>query len=163
MEICFPIININGRWGNNLTSDDYDSEGSEEYSDEEVYSQGAHEEEIKRLKAMVCNGRKGANIPGTRDTSAQSSTLPDSDIGFSASRPAPRQLEFDRRGYYEFIYEIDGRSWPSIVQDYGDLLPDIPENLFNNISTPSVSLLRSNAITPICRQSIMTPLRLYPF
>lgn len=127
-------------------SDDYDSEGSEEYSDEEVYSQGVHEEGLssssegssdsdlsifdtrmkskttsrrpragdvpaqpsrsqaskrglsesggspiirpKRLKAMVSDGRKGANIPSTRDTSAQSSTLPD----FSASRPAFRQL-----------------------------------------------------------------------
>ncbi|CAB3241851.1 unnamed protein product [Arctia plantaginis] len=99
----------------------------------------------KRLKAMVSDGRKGANIPGTRDTSAQSSTLPD----FSASRPAFRQLEFDRLDNYEINCEIERLSSPSIVQDYGDVLPDLPENLsLGNISTPSVSLLRSNAVTP---------------
>lgn len=88
---------------------------------------------------MVSDGRKGANIPGTRDTSAQSSTLPD----FSASRPAFRQLEFDRLDNYEINCEIER------LQDYGDVLPDLPENLsLSNISTPSVSLLRSNAMTP---------------
>lgn len=88
---------------------------------------------------LVSDGRKGANIPGTRDTSAQSSTLPD----FSASRPAFRQLEFDRLDNYEINCEIER------LQDYGDVLPDLPENLsLSNISTPSVSLLRSNAMTP---------------
>ncbi|CAF4859861.1 unnamed protein product [Pieris macdunnoughi] len=134
-------------------SDDYDSEGSEEYSDEEVYSQGAHEEELSsssegtggsdlrifnfdriqdrsRRRPVVdhalviyqlnLQGNKHQSQVYTRQTSAQSSTLPDSDIGFSPSRHAPRQLEFDSR-----------------------------ENLFaDNISTPSVSLLRSNTITP---------------
>ncbi|CAH2236873.1 jg23228 [Pararge aegeria aegeria] len=96
----------------------------------------------KQLKAMVSDGRKGANIPGTRDTSTQSSTLPD----FSASRPAFRQLEFDRLDNYEINCEIERLSSPSIVQDNGDVLPDLPENLsLGNISTPSVSLLRSNA------------------
>ncbi|GBP54743.1 hypothetical protein EVAR_90026_1 [Eumeta japonica] len=41
-----PIISIS-RAKNYRQSDDYDSEGSEEYySDEEVYSQGPYEEEI---------------------------------------------------------------------------------------------------------------------
>ncbi|GBP54751.1 hypothetical protein EVAR_90034_1 [Eumeta japonica] len=46
-----PIISTS-RTKSYLQSDDYDSEGSEEYySDEEVYSQGAHEEEISSRRS----------------------------------------------------------------------------------------------------------------
>lgn len=202
-----PII-LTSRAKKRRRSDDYDSEGSGEYSDEEVYSQGVHEEEFssssegsgsdsdlsifnlsetkttsrrpraddtpaqpsrssaskrglsesygspiiqcKRMKPMFRDGPTRVNTPGTRDTSAQSSKLPDSDIVSSASKPAPRQLELDENGSFEFNYEIDCRATsPSIVQDHADLLPDIPESLFtDNHSTPTVSLLRSDAITP---------------
>ncbi|XP_014361145.2 piggyBac transposable element-derived protein 4 [Papilio machaon] len=170
--------------------DDLDSEGSGEYIDEDIYSQGAHEEfssssegtgsdndlsifnvrqktkttcppkktslrpraddtpsqpsrssaskrglsesnhspiiQCKRLKPMNRDGpTTRLKKPGTCVTSAQSSNLPSTS---SASKPALRQLELDGNGIFEFKYEFDCRATsPSIVQDCGDLLPDIPE------------------------------------
>lgn len=150
---------------------DYDSEGFGEYSDEEVYSQGVHEEEFssssegsgsdsdlsifnsrikkkkkktsrrpraddtpaqpsrssaskrglsesngspiiqcKRLKPVFRHEPTRVNTPGTRDTSAQSSKIPDSDIGYSASKPAPRQIQLDGNGCFEFNDEIHCRA-----------------------------------------------------
>ncbi|CAH2090624.1 unnamed protein product [Euphydryas editha] len=126
-----PIISTSSAEKKRRQSDDYESEGSEEYSHEGVYSHGSHEEELssssegssasdlsifetrskskttshrpragdipaqtsrsqaskrglsesggspiiqpKRLKAMVSDGRKGAEIPGTHDTTTWSS------------------------------------------------------------------------------------------
>lgn len=49
--------------------DDYDSEGSEEYSDEEVYSQGAHEEGL----SSSSEGSSGSDV-SIFDTKMKSKT-----------------------------------------------------------------------------------------
>ncbi|XP_052738468.1 piggyBac transposable element-derived protein 4-like [Bicyclus anynana] len=95
--------------------------------------------QCKRLRPSFRDGP-------TRNNSTQSLKLPDLNSS-SASKSAPRLLEFDGDGSFEFNSEIDCRpTSPNIVQDYGDFLPDIPINPTS--STPSVSLLRSDAITP---------------
>lgn len=203
-----PIILTSSSKKKRRQSEDYDLESSGEYSDEDVYSQGAHEEfssssegsgsdsdlsifnvrskmkktsrrphaddtpaqpsrssaskrglsesndspiiRRKRLKPMFNDGSSGVTVPGSRDTPAQSSNVPDPDVGFSVSMSAPRQPEFYGNGSFEFNYEIDCRtSSPPVANDNADLLPDLPESLFtDNHSTPTVSLLRSDAITP---------------
>ncbi|XP_062526946.1 uncharacterized protein LOC101741752 isoform X5 [Bombyx mori] len=91
---------------------------------------------------------KFGHVPSTRDKSAQPRLSPDPHTHRSISMRAPRQLEFEGTSNFEFNYEIDCRAiMPPIVQDYGDM-PDIPDSILFNPSTPSVSLLRSDVVTP---------------